>query len=217
MRRFFGLSIALAATAAIAPFASAHFKLLEPASWIEEGANGDPQKLGPCGGTSANAAKGKAANPGTPTNAVTKVQGGQKLHIKVQETVYHPGHYRIALAVNSRAELPADPIAVTRDSEKGPQSVSAPIETAPKPPILADGLFQHTSKQADPWETDVTLPNISCTKCTLQIIQFMAEHGRNADGDFSYHHCADLQITADPTKPVDRAWMTTVGVPVQVK
>ncbi len=29
------------------------------------------------------------------------------LHVKVQETVYHPGHYRIALAVNSPTELPA--------------------------------------------------------------------------------------------------------------
>jgi hypothetical protein len=215
MRRFLGLSFALAATAAIAPFASAHFRLLEPASWIEENNLGDPQKLGPCGGTSANQAKGKAANPGTATNMVTKVQGGQKLHIKLQETVYHPGHYRIALAVNSRAELPADPEVTLRDSEKGPQSVSAPIDRAPKPPVLMDGLFAHTSKQADPWETDVTLPNISCSKCTLQIIQFMAEHGRNSDGDFSYHHCADLQITADPAKPIDQAWMTRVGVPLQ--
>jgi hypothetical protein len=70
---------------------------------------------------------------------------------------------------------------------------------------------------ADPWETDVTLPNISCSKCTLQIIEFMAEHGRNGDGDFSYHHCAELQITADPSKPIDRAWLTRVGVPVQSK
>ena len=31
------------------------------------------------------------------------------LHVKVQETVYHPGHYRIALAVNSPTELPVDP------------------------------------------------------------------------------------------------------------
>jgi len=46
MRRFLGLSFALAATAAIAPFASAHFRLLEPASWIEENNLGDPQKLG---------------------------------------------------------------------------------------------------------------------------------------------------------------------------
>ena len=76
MRPFLSLSFALVATAAMAPFAGAHFKLLEPASWIEENNLGDPQKLGPCGGTSANQAKGKVANPGTPTNMVTKAQGG---------------------------------------------------------------------------------------------------------------------------------------------
>ena len=206
MRPFLSLSLALAATAAMAPFAWAHFKLLEPASWIEENQLGDPQKLGPCGGTSANAAKGKEANPGKATNMVTQAKGGQKLHIKLQETVFHPGHYRIALAVNSRAELPADPEVTMRDSDKGPWSVSAKIAASPKPPILVDGLWAHMAKMADPWETDVTLPNISCSKCTLQIIQFMAEHGRNSDGDFSYHHCAELQITADPSKPIDKAW-----------
>ena len=33
--------------------ASAHFKLLEPASWLIENDLGDPQKAGPCGGTNA--------------------------------------------------------------------------------------------------------------------------------------------------------------------
>ena len=28
----------------------AHFKLLEPASWLVENDRGDPQKAGPCGG-----------------------------------------------------------------------------------------------------------------------------------------------------------------------
>jgi hypothetical protein len=95
----------------IAPFANAHFRLLEPQSWLVENDLGDPQKLGPCGGTSANA--------GTPTNLINKAVGGQMLHIKVQETVFHPGHYRIALAVNSRAELPPDPEVTTTDSERG--------------------------------------------------------------------------------------------------
>src|SRR5204862_6787176 len=112
----------------------------------------DPQKPGPCGGTNATA--------GTPSGIVTQAKGGTKLHIKLQETIYHPGHYRIALAVNSRAELPEDAAAVTRDSEKGPWSVSAPIASPVKNPVLADGLWPHTSKMAEAWETDVTLPNI---------------------------------------------------------
>src|SRR5207244_13402503 len=173
------------------------FKLLAPQSWLMENDLGDPQKAGPCGGTSANA--------GTPSNAVNKVKGGEKLHLKLQETVFHPGHYRVALAVN-RAELPQDPEAVTKESARGPQSVSAPIDKAPKAPVLADGLFVHTAKAAEAFETDIDIPNVNCTKCTLQIVEFMAEHGLNREGGYFYHHCADVQITADPAKPIDRSW-----------
>jgi hypothetical protein len=188
----------LAAGVLLAPLAEAHFRLLEPQSWLVENDLGDPQKLGPCGGTSANT--------GMPSNAVTKVQGGQKMHIKVQETVFHPGHYRVALAVHSRSELPPDPEITTRETDKGPRSVSAVIQNPVRVPVLADGLFVHTTRQTEPFESDIRIPNINCEKCTLQILEFMAEHGLNRDGGYSYHHCADLQITADPAKPIDVSW-----------
>jgi len=194
--RLLGLVALLAALPQ--PAALAHFKLLSPESWIVEDQRGDPQKLGPCGGTSANA--------GTPSGVVGRMTGGQTLHLKLMETIYHPGHYRVALAVNSRDELPADPDAVTRDSERGPWSVSAPIAAKPVAPVLADGLFVHTSKPTEPFEADVRLPNITCAKCTLQITEFMADHGYNKDGGYYYHHCADLQITADAAQAVDRDW-----------
>jgi hypothetical protein len=193
-----GWLLVLGALAVGTPYAGAHFRLLEPQGWLEENNLGDPQKLGPCGGTSANS--------GTPTNAVAKVQGGQMLHIKVQETIFHPGHYRVALAVNSRSELPPDPAVTTRDTDKGPWSVSSAIPGQPQIPVLADGLFVHTTRQATPFETDVQLPNISCQKCTLQIVEFMAEHGYNPDGGYFYHHCAELQITPDPAKAIDARW-----------
>src|SRR5262249_25920834 len=97
MRQGIALGIFALLIMAAAPVADGHFKLLAPDSWIVENDLGDPQKLGPCGGTSADGGK--------PSNAISKIQGGQKLHLKLQETVYHPGHYRVALAVNSRAEL----------------------------------------------------------------------------------------------------------------
>jgi hypothetical protein len=56
------------------------------------------------------------------------------------------------------------------------------------------------------FEADIQLPNITCAKCTLQVLQFMAEHAYNQPGGYSYHHCADLQITADPSKPIDTGW-----------
>jgi hypothetical protein len=193
----------VAALAIVTQSASAHFKLLEPASWLIEGDRGDPQKAGPCGGSNTDWGK--------PSYIITKAIGGQKLHVKIQETVYHPGHYRVSLAVNSPTELPVDPQVTTKDSERGPQSVSAAIQSPPPIPVLADGLFVHSTRpagQMDPFETDVQLPNINCKKCTLQVVQFMAEHAFNNPGGYSYHHCAELQITADPKKPLDKGWPT---------
>jgi hypothetical protein len=193
--------------------AGAHFKLLEPASWITEDQRGDPQKLGPCGGDP------KGQNEKLVTNAITKITGGSKLHIKIQETVFHSGHYRVALAVNSRTELPPDPITFERYTEKGVYSVWAAIQSPPQLPVIADGLFQHYPRAGEPsssfpatpmtpWETDIQLPNISCARCTLQVIQFMADHGYNQPGGYSYHHCADISITADRSKPIDKGWPT---------
>jgi hypothetical protein len=192
---FAGLAMAVPAVV------HAHFKLLEPASWLVEGDRGDPQKAGPCGGSNTDWGK--------PSNILGKAVGGQKLHVKVQETIYHPGHYRVALAVNSRTELPLDPVATTKDSDKGPWSVSALIQDPVQIPVLADGLFVHSTRPTGsvaPFETDVQLPNISCRKCTLQVVQFMEDHGFNNPGGYTYHHCADLQIAADSSKPLDKGW-----------
>ena len=106
------------------------------------------------------------------------------------------------------SELPADPVAETREGPKGPISVSAKIDPAPKAPVLADGLFFHRERPAADtfWEADVKLPNINCDKCTVQVLQFMEEHGLNKEGEFSYHHCADLKITANPALPIDKGW-----------
>src|ERR1700754_3318367 len=122
--------LVLALGMAVLPAAAdAHFRLLAPASWIEESALGDPQKAGPCGGTNADYGK--------PSYAVTNVKGGSPVHIKVQETIYHPGHYRVALAVNSPTELPVDPKATTMTDDRGRvMSVSAEVMSPVAPPVL---------------------------------------------------------------------------------
>lgn len=178
--------------------ASAHFVLESPAASLEQNAIGDPQKLGPCGGTSQDA--------GTPTGAVTELAGGGTLHLKLRESIYHPGHYRVALA-RTAAQLPADPETVTREGPRGPLSVSATIAKA-APPILADGLFPHTSPPARGtfWEADLRVPNVDCENCVVQVIQWMAEHPGVAEGGFSYHHCATVNITRNPELEMDRAW-----------
>jgi hypothetical protein len=187
----------VAACGMFATAAHAHFKLLEPASWIEEDDRGDPQKLAPCGGT--------IADPGVRSGAVTEVDGGSMLRIIVDETIYHPGHYRIALARRPNW-LPADPVATTQETERGPRSASAVIEENPEAPILVDGLWEHYERFTGIRETEIRIPNIDCEGCFLQVIQFMAEHPGVREGDFSYHHCAVLNIAADQGQPIDEGW-----------
>lgn len=193
--------IAVATTLALtAAAAHAHFKLLEPASWIEEDDRGDPQKLAPCGGT--------IDNPGIRTNAVTEVTGGEMLRVVVEETIFHPGHYRIALARRPNW-LPDDPVTTMKETERGLRSDRAVIEENPEPPVLADGLWEHYERYTGMWETEIEVPNIDCEGCFLQVIQFMSEHPGFREGGFSYHHCAVLNITADEALPIDDRWQSS--------
>jgi hypothetical protein len=182
------------------PPAAAHFQLIEPISWIVENDRGDPQKAGPCGGSNTDWGK--------ESFVINKATGGGMLHLKLKETVYHPGHFRVALAVNSPTELPPDPETTTREGERGPVSVSAVIQNPPQIPVLADGLFQHSERPAtqQTFEGDIQLPNINCDHCTLQVVQWMAEHAFNNPGGYTYHHCAVLNIAADPSKPITPGW-----------
>ncbi|MEI9938877.1 MAG: SCE4755 family polysaccharide monooxygenase-like protein [Pseudomonadota bacterium] len=173
--------------------AQAHFTLLAPppASNSTNGGKGDP----PCGPTDML------------SNVVTPVMGGSKLTVKVNETVYHPGFYRIALSLKSRSELPVDN--VVKDASgtvlppAGPgNSATADYETTPVFPVLADNLWPHTSATAM-FSGEITLPNVNCDKCTLQVIEFMAQHPSNGPkAGYFYHQCADLKITADTSKPI---------------
>ncbi len=205
MKPFLSAAMCVSAMLLVAGPASAHFILVAPDAWMEINPLGDPQKAAPCGTSEIT--------KGTPTGKITTMKGGDLLHIKIKETIYHPGYYRVALAVLDHSELPADPVAETREGPKGPISVSAKIDPAPKAPVLADGLFFHRERPAADtfWEADVKLPNINCEKCTVQVLQFMEEHGLNKEGEFSYHHCADVKITANPALPIDKGWPGQAG------
>lgn len=162
--------------------AAAHFILQSPASWREQGKFGDPQKTGPCGDDDDAAA---------PTGIVTAFAPGETMTITIDEAIYHPGHYRVALAVSDRSELPSPPAVLEGEySDCG----STDVQDPPLFPILADGMLVHDSEFSGPMSFQVTLPSdVTCTKCTLQVIEFMSSHGAPC----FYHHCADISIQAD--------------------
>ncbi len=173
---------ALVGIAAIAPHdAAAHFVLDEPSASLSQGVLGDPQKMPPCGDGAG----------GTSTGAVTAYQTGQTITITVHETIFHAGHYRVALAVNDRSELPAEPIVTAGSTPCG----SAPIMDPPVFPVLADGALLHTAPLSGPQSFEVTLPaGVTCDHCTLQVIEFMSNHPLNVPGGCFYHHCAEISI-----------------------
>jgi hypothetical protein len=192
--------------AGLAAAVDAHFVLVSPAASLVQNRLGDPQKIGPCGGVSANPGRGTPANPGVPSGAVTSVKGGTNLPLLVHESIFHPGHYRVALA-RTAAQLPPDPVITTAQTERGVRSQSAVIQNPPVAPVLLDGIFAHTERPTQNFEAEIPIPNITCPNCVLQVIEFMADHpGIAVDGGHSYHHCAILNITADPAKPIDNRW-----------
>ena len=174
----------LALTAALAlcagaSTAHAHFRLLKPTSWIMEDGLGDPQKSGPCGTTS-----------GTPTNAVTTFKPGETITVEWEETIPHPGHFRIAVA-RDRSELVDPDIDVDSSCNYAPGSVG---NEPPVYPVLLDNVYPRDNPGfGESFTQEVTLPDMECEKCTLQIIQFMTEHSQPC----IYYHCADIAIVGD--------------------
>jgi len=180
--------------------ASAHFNLVMPPS--ASGDTGGGKGAPPCG-------PDKTA--GTPT----AVQGGHPLTISISETIQHTGFYRFALALSSPSELPPDNVVYSGPNLTGMilpitgpgNSGSAAVAATPVFPVLADGMYQHTGgsgtlalpRSSDP--QTILLPNVTCASCTLQVIEFMQDHGPNPGGGYFYHHCASLKITADPALP----------------
>jgi Lytic polysaccharide mono-oxygenase, cellulose-degrading len=151
--------------------AEAHITLQYPPSrWIE-GSAGDPQKLGPCGG----------GDPTVASGVRTKFKPGDTITLMWTETVYHPGHFRVAFDDDGEDAF-IDPI----DAND--------IVDPPVMPVLRDGLFpDHTANQM--MTIDIKLPNITCKNCTLQVTQEMVA-GTSVS---MYYHCADIELANDAT------------------
>jgi hypothetical protein len=174
----FGFAVLLLSPAV----ALAHFALLTPTNWMSEDTVGSPQKAPPCGNEGG----------GTATNVITTFTEGQTIPVQINELIFHPGHYRIAIAAN-QASLPAEPGV---DAGNGFPCGSANITPSPYSlPLLADDVFDHVAAFNGPQMTMVKLPDgFTCTNCTLQIIEFMSDHGLNVPGGCFYHHCAQVTI-----------------------
>lgn len=127
-------------------------------------------KVGPCG-----VAK---------TNTPTVFTSGQTITVSWEETIDHPGHYRVAYSAGSPAP--------DNDFDQN---------------ILANNINNPAGEQALQ-SVSITLPNLACSNCTLQLIQVMT----NTNPPSNYYSCADFALVAPPDAGTPDAGTADAGV-----
>jgi hypothetical protein len=176
--------------------AQAHFKLVKPASWLNEDQLGGPQKGSPCGPGNAKLFIGDDVQPVPLSSAVTTFRAGETVTVQWDETIYHPGYFRISLAKVRPADASARdfPDPPLTDLQNCHYDRSA-VKTVPHDNVLADGLFMAEAENGENRSLmqAVKLPDEPCEHCTLQIVQVM--EGHPAASCF-YFHCAEIKIEA---------------------
>lgn len=134
----------------------------------------DNQKQAPCG----------LANMSEPGSNIYTYAPGATITIAWHEFVDHPGHYRIAF------DDQGDDDFLTPSSATDLYNNSA---------VLLDDIADLDG--VHDYAVDVTLPDIECEQCTIQVIQVMTDKPPFGDGNDVYFHCIDvaLAIGGDPS------------------
>lgn len=157
------LVLASVAVLCTSTLAHAHIALKVPA------ARTTAQKAGPCG--AAGSTRG---------STVTTYQPGETITIEWDETVDHPGHYRIGFDSDGDDDF-INPLRST-------DNFSFTLVDQ-----IADKVGGHYTQQ-------VTLPTTPCSNCTLQLMQIMQV---NEPYNSFYWQCADIVIAGDEPPPDD--------------
>ena len=144
------------------------------------------------------------------TNIYTYAPGAT-ITVRFAETIAHPSYFRFAFQANGDNEFkePASikPIDPTRPCpiDSGDHCGASDFYNTPNVLPMMDDLDPHlASASKGTYEYQVTLPNVECDNCTLQIIQVMEDNQFHGDYDPTpgvgvediYHQCIDLVLKA---------------------
>ncbi|HUH02014.1 MAG TPA: SCE4755 family polysaccharide monooxygenase-like protein [Kofleriaceae bacterium] len=134
---------------------------------------GDSQKAGPCG----------VAGGVRTTDKVSTFAPGETITLVWDEFIDHPGHFRISFDDDGDDSF-VDP--ATADE----------LDSAPS--VLEDGIADQIGGT---YNYQITLPDLECDNCTLQVIQVMTDKPPYGDGNDIYYQCVDLILTNTPLDP----------------
>lgn len=179
------LTVACAALATglqlLSSSALAHIELQSPMNRYSDIKAGD-NKACPCGSGTTNRSCRKPeefADPDRSADRVTTFAPGDTISVRFDEYVGHGGRYRIAF----------DPDGASLDAFN--ENI---LLDEPDPSGSVGNLGQKSL-----WEFQVTLPNMTCDNCTLQLIQVMDgntvdEVLNPVDRGGTYFQCADIVL-----------------------
>jgi MYXO-CTERM domain-containing protein len=128
------------------------------------------QKDGPCG--AVGSVRG---------DDVTLLPAGGTVELRWDETIDHPGHFRISF---------------DEDGQDGFVDPAGYDDLDSAPTVLLDGIEDRDGGGI--YTASITLPDLECTTCTLQLIQVMTDKPPYGDGNDIYYQCADVELTHDP-------------------
>jgi len=135
----------------------------------------DVLKTGPCG-----------VAGGERTGNVTYYEPGETIEVRWEEYIDHPGHYRIAFDDEGDDDF-VDPATMMEDYSNHT--------------VLLDLIPDKGAGERNYVET-VTLPNLTCDNCTLQVIQVMYDkEPYETPGNDIYYQCADLVLREGAAPP----------------
>ena len=132
-----------------------------------------PLKDGPCGAVGST--RGATA---------CQYRPGATIRIQFEETVEHPGHYRVSFDDDGQDFLvPTGP----NDTATGP-GVTIINNNITDRDVELDGVPLYYQ--------DITLPDVECDNCTLQLIQVMSTAASYTESNM-YYQCNDVVLSND--------------------
>jgi MYXO-CTERM domain-containing protein len=105
---------------------------------------------------------------------------GETITLSWHEFIDHPGHYRVAF------------------DDSGDDGFADPANAADlfnNATVMLDGIADETD--VHDYEVELTLPDVECETCTIQILQIMTDKPPFGNGDDMYYHCIDVRLVAE--------------------
>jgi uncharacterized protein (TIGR03382 family) len=169
MIRLIALSSAALALIGWLPLAQAHIDLVWPSDMFN---NSEGQKSGPCG---------PSGTP-TPEDKMYYFAPGASVTVRVNETISHPGHFRVAISDDVNDFV-------------NPAAVDDFNNTAH---VIADNILPDRSLGGI-HDFSVTMPAQACDGCVMQVIQLMTDKPPyEQNGNDLYYRCANVTVVDNP-------------------